>query len=59
MREDELLKEVDKYYNSLFLNEDIIKDGERLPNKIKESLERGKIIDEEWNDSKLNVLIND
>ena len=54
-----LLKEVDKYYNNLFLNEDIIKDGERLPNKIKESLERGKIIDKEWNNNKLNILIND
>ena len=58
-REDELLLEVDKYYNNIFFNEDIIKDGEKLPNKIKESLERGKIIDKEWNNNKLNILIND
>jgi len=42
-------------------NEDIIKKSEKLPNKIKISLEKGKIIDKEWNDdnNKLNSLIND
>ena len=57
-REDELLLEVDKYYNKLFFSEDIIKNGEKLPNKTKESLERGKIINKEWNNNKLNTLIN-
>ena len=59
-REDELFKEVDKQYEKLFLNEKIIKDSEKLPNKIKISLEKGKNIEKEWNDeNKLNSLIND
>jgi hypothetical protein len=37
----------------------IIKEGEKLPNKIKISLEKGKLIDNEWNDnSKLSSIIN-
>ena len=47
------------YFNNLLFHEDIIKDGEKLPNKIKESLERGKFIDKEWNNNKLNILLND
>ena len=58
--EDILLLEVDKQFNILFFNEDIIKEGEKLPNKIKLSLEKGKKIENEWNDdNKLNSLIND
>ena len=44
-REDELLLNVDKEYENLFLNENIIKDIEKLPNKIKISLEKCKKID--------------
>jgi len=59
-REDELLLEVDNQYNKLYFNEDIIKLSENLPNKIKISLEKGKIINKEWNNNnKLNSLIND
>ena len=59
-REDELLKEVDKKYNDIYCNEDIIKEGEKLPNKIKISLEKGKLIDNGWNDdNKLSSIIND
>ena len=59
-REDFLLLEVDKKFDKIFLNENIIKQSENLPNKIKLSLEKGKIIDKEWNDeNKLNSLIND
>ena len=47
-------------FNKLYYNEEIIKKSENLPNKIKISLEKGKIINKEWNnDSKLNSLIND
>ena len=46
-REDELLFEVDKKFNDIFGNEDIIKESEKLPNKIKISLEKGKKIDNE------------
>jgi len=42
-----------------YFNEEIIKEAEKLPNKAKISLEKGKIIDKEWNNNKLNSLIND
>ena len=48
-REDELLFDVDKLYNDNYFNEDIIKESEKLPNKIKISLEKGKLINNEWN----------
>ena len=59
-REDELLLEVDNQFNIFFSNENIIKESEKLPNKVKKSLENGKLIDKDWNDNnKLNRLIND
>jgi hypothetical protein len=58
-REDELLSEVDKNFEELFLNENIIKDSEKLPAKIKLSLDKGKLIRNNSNDVKLNFLIND
>ena len=58
-REDELLLEVDNKYNDIFGKEDIIKESEKLPNKIKLSLEKGKLIDKDWNDNnKLSSIIN-
>ena len=51
--------EVDKKFDNLFFKEDIIKEGEKLPNKLKDSLEKGKIIINDWNKDKLNSLIND
>ena len=58
-REDELLLEVDKQFEKYYLNEDILKESEKLPNKIKISFEKGKIMDKEWdNDNKLSSLIN-
>ena len=59
-REDEILFEVDKKYNETFCNEELIKESEKLPNKVKLSLEKGKLINNEWNDNnKLNSIIND
>ena len=58
-REDQLLSEVDKYFDDTFGNEDIIKDCGKLPNKIKISLEKGKKIDKEWINNELNSNIND
>ena len=58
-REDQLLLEVDKKYDNLFFKEDILKENEKLPNKIKISLERSKALDNEWNDdNQLSKLIN-
>ena len=58
-REDELLKEVEQKFDNTYFNEDINKTSEKLPKKIKESLEKGKIIDNKWNDYKLNLIIKD
>ena len=58
-REDELLMEVDKEFNNLFGDEGIIREGEKLPEKIKKSLEKGKILENEWKDNKLISIIND
>ena len=58
-REDELLLKLDNYFENIYLNENIIKKYEKLPNKVKISLEKGKIIEKEWNENKLISLIND
>ena len=46
-REDKILLEVDKQFNNLTIKEEIIKQSEKLPNKVKISLEKGKMIDKE------------
>jgi len=58
-REDKLLLEVDNLFNSKYFNEDIIKIGENLPKKIKLSLEKGKLIDKEWDNKNIYSNIND
>ena len=58
-REDKLLMDVDNKFEELFFKEDIIKEGDKIPNKIKNSFNKGKLIDEHWNENKLNSLIND
>ena len=61
-REDELLFEVDNQYNEKYCSEDIIKEIEKLPNKVKKLIEKGKLIDKKWNyidNDKLSSLIND
>ena len=58
-REDELLLEVDNQFNNLFGNEEIIKESEKLPNKIKISLEKGKKIDKNWDNDELKSIIQD
>ena len=59
-REDKILLEVDEQFNNIYFKEDIIKKSEKLPIKMKESLEKGKILNK-WdeNNHKLNSLIND
>ena len=59
-REDKILLEIDNKYDKIFFKEEFIKDCEKLENKIKISLEKGKKIDKEWNEpNKLYSLIND
>ena len=58
-REDKLLLEIDTLYEKRFFNEDVIKKGEKLPKKIKVSLDKGKQIDKEWDNDNLASYIND
>ena len=60
-KEDKLLLEIDEKYDNIFIKEDIIKEGENLPNKIKLYLQKGKIIEKECDDkiNNLSALIYD
>ena len=59
-REDELLIEVENKFNEIYFKEEIIKNSETIPKKIKKFLDIGKKIDNEWNENnKLRYLIND
>ncbi len=57
-REDKLLLDIDKIYEELFYKEEIIKETEKLPNKLRTSIEKGKLIQID-NKNNLNYLIND
>jgi hypothetical protein len=57
-REEELLKEIDDIFNKNFIDENLLKEGEKLPNKIKSSLEKVKSMDKEWENNNLNKCIN-
>ena len=58
-REDQLLKELDNLYDNSYFKEDLIKKGEKMPNLIINLLEKGKLLNDEWNDNKLIEKIND
>jgi len=59
-REDELLLEIDKKFDELFFDERIVKESEKLHHEIKIYLEKGKKINDEWEDKeKLSSIIND
>ena len=59
-REDELLSEVDKKFEEFYFDDNLVKESEKLPKKIKASLEKSKIIDNEWDDkNKLAYMINE
>ena len=45
--------------NEISLNEEIIEEIDKFPYKCKLSLEKGKEIENNWNNNKLNSLIND
>ena len=58
-REDKLLLEVDTKFENFLSSQNIIKNNEKLPNKIKKCLEKGKLINDEWSDNNLAQLINE
>ena len=41
----------------IYILKKIIKKSEKLPNKIKKSIEKGKIINKEWNENNLSSLL--
>ena len=47
-REEQLLLDIDDIYTKNYCDEKIIRESEKLPNKIKSSLEKGKLLDKEW-----------
>ena len=55
-REDEICKIIDNKFDSLYFKEDFINQGNKLPNEIKQSLEKGKSLNNENN--VLNKFIN-
>ena len=57
-KEDKLLLQVEELYKNESFTEDIIKESEKLPNKIKLSLEKSKILEKEWKDNNLSNYIN-
>ena len=59
-REDQLLIEVDNKFEELYFNDELIKKSEKLPKKVKVSLENGKLTENEWKDdnNNLNYFIN-
>ena len=58
-REDELIAEIDNIFNLNYFDEELFRKGEKLPKQIKSSLEKGKTLDKEWNNSDLTSYIND
>ena len=58
-KEDELLLKIDNYYENNYFNENTIIQYEKLPNKVNVSLEKGKLIEKEWNEEKIISIIND
>ena len=58
-KEDKLLSDIDEEYDNIYFKEDLIKESEKLPNKIKKSIDKGKIIEKEWDENNLISLIND
>ena len=60
-REDQLLIEVDNKFEELYFNDELIKKSEKLPKKVKVSLENGKLTENEWKEdnNNLNYFIND
>ena len=59
-REDMILLEVDQIYDNTYVKDNAIKIIDNLPNKIKSSLEKGKLTEEEWQDkNKLSSIIHE
>ena len=58
-REEELLSEIDNIYNNKYFNGIIIKTIEKLPKQIIHNIEKGKLIDKDWDENNRYSNIND
>ena len=58
-REIQILLEIDNLFITNYFDENVIKKCEKLPKKIKLSLEKGKLIDKQWDNNNLYSNIND
>ena len=58
---DKFLLEIDNIYEKTYFKEELIKEGEKMPNQIKNNLEIGKKLNQEWenDNNKLIKNIND
>ena len=52
-REIQILLEIDNLFITNYFDENVIKKCEKLPKKIKLSLEKGKLIDKQWDNNNL------
>ena len=57
-REDKLLSEVDDTFDNLYCNENIVKNSEKLPEKIKELIKTAENANKEYDDNKIDAFIN-
>ena len=57
-REDKLLSEVDDKFNNLYFNENIVKNNQKLPEKIKELIKTAENANKEYDDNKIDAFIN-
>ena len=55
-REDKILLEIDEQFDKLYYKEEIIHRSENLPHNIKKIIEKGKLIEKDWNNNKINFL---
>ena len=59
-REDEILSEVDNKFKNISFNETIVNESKKLPNAIKQSLDKGQAIENLWEEeTKLSYIVND
>ena len=58
-REEQILIDLDKKIENLFCKEDYIKDIEKLPNKIKELIEKGNLLDKIDINKELSLYIHE
>ena len=56
-REDQILSDIDTYFDKKYVSEEIMNNSEKLPNKIKILLEKGKTFTNTKNND-LNMIIN-